>query len=133
MSAFIVSKRHIDALVTTAEAWRIPLAGSHGSAMHRFSFTAKDLGQLLWTENFRSVNYRYTEQQAEEIYPGPNAYSTKVLTPVQALKAIACYEYQSCEHPAWPTSVAHQFVEQFTSEAIHRLPGYDAADWEIRS
>lgn len=122
MSAFVVSKQHIDALVTTAAAWR----------MHRCA-TDQALGQLLWTENFASVNYRYTDQQPAETYTGPSAYSAKSLTPVQALKAIACYVYQSCEHPTWEQSEAYTFTEQFKSEAISRLPGYENADWEIRS
>ena len=47
------------------------------------------------------------------------------------LKALACYEYQACEHAEWPTSEAYQFCEALRRRAIPRAPGYDAAEWEI--
>jgi hypothetical protein len=132
MSAFIVSKQHIDAIVTTALAWRVPTPGNHGTRMHRFSSAAQELGQMLWTENFRSVNFLYRDERPEKQLYQPNFYSAKVLDPVQALKAIACLEYQSCEHPDWEASEAHRFAEAFRCEAISRLPGYEEAAWEIR-
>jgi hypothetical protein len=47
------------------------------------------------------------------------------------LKAISCYEYQSCEHPGWRKSEAHAFCEALRDMAIGCLPGYDDAPWEI--
>jgi hypothetical protein len=39
--------------------------------------------------------------------------------------------YQSCEHPGWEESEARKFCQQLTEGAIARLPGYEAAAWEI--
>lgn len=124
MSAFIVSKRHIDAIVTTANAWDERPADPD------------ELGRMLWIENVCSVDHRYNEHSIDAMadaltYSWP-AFAP-VLSPVEALKAIACYEYQSCEHPGWEASKAHAFVRDFRLEAISRLPGYREAAWEIAS
>ena len=55
------------------------------------------------------------------------------LTTVQALKALDSLEYQSCDHPSWPTSAAAQYLERLRRALICALPGYDEADWEIRA
>ena len=49
---------------------------------------------------------------------------------VEALKALDCYEYQSCEHPEWETSEAFEFCRAMRNLLIGCLPGYDAAQWE---
>jgi hypothetical protein len=49
---------------------------------------------------------------------------------IQALKLIACYEYQSCEHPEWPKSDAKDFCDSLTRALVRVVPGYDAAPWE---
>lgn len=120
MSAFIVDKHHIDHIVTTANRWEM-----------REANTPDELGRTLWTENVKSVAYRYSEptdmtEAAEYRWP----VFGRVLKPVEALKAINCLEYQSCEHPAWQTSEARRFCESFKAEAIGRLDGYSEAPWE---
>jgi hypothetical protein len=130
MSAFIVSKAHIDRIVSTANRWRY-------SDMR---MSPDDLGRMLWLENLKSVAYRYPDDRDGD-RPGPSGLTddqiahyrwtpTPELTPVEALKAIRCYDYQSCEHPGYETSQARRFVQIFTEEAISRLPGYDRATWE---
>lgn len=156
MSAFVVSTVHIDAMLTAG--LRLPTAyvsspllwfwptidaasdpGSWTSdelqrqAMerrHRLTEqTAGQVGAMLLAENRRSVDHRYNEQEWEEPYlftalPGrPD--------PVVVLKAIACYRYQSCEHPGWPSSEAYAFCDALRERAINCLPGYAAAPWEI--
>ena len=56
---------------------------------------------------------------------------TRMPSPVAVLKAISCYEYQSCEHPGWHTSEARQFCSVLRDHMISMLPGYDDAQWEI--
>ena len=53
------------------------------------------------------------------------------ITPVGAIKAAQCYEYQSCEHPEWSTSEAKALTERLINEAISNLPGYESAPWGI--
>lgn len=132
MSAFIVSRAHICYLVT--------------AALHRDFRCIEDydqadaLGQMLWDENVKSVQARYASCSIEQL-PGvaedePLAYgthtnSTRPIEPAQLLKACDCYDYQSCEHPGYDQSQAKELIEELRAMAWHKVPGYDAAQWEI--
>jgi len=109
------------------------------------SDTLNETGRMLLTENVRSVCHRYDEPMDSTDLPGPVGFSlaeatfssfhvamhTPLLEPVAVLKAIACYEYQSCEHPDWEGSESKAFCEALRHAAINALPGYDEADWDI--
>lgn len=165
MSAFIVDRAHIDALVALAVkgprnerevrpdlAWMRPFhwyhrRDDHGQIVHEPRTadydTADETGRMLWNENLASVAYRYGDDN--EPLPGPIdfavtdadeyvwPFSAPQLTAVQGLKALACYEYQSCEHPGWHDSAARQFCETLRHRLITALPGYEDAAWEIES
>jgi len=137
MSAFLVGKAHIDALVEAAlrhqrirlswfdrdlaDAWTesgCDLARYHAllnAHRHEATFDQADrIGRMLWLENLRSVQARYPSDidgdlpgqetralaMAEYRYTPPQFRSrrTPPLSAVEVLKAIRCYEYQSCEH-----------------------------------
>ena len=92
--------------------------------------SAGRVGAMLLAENRRSVNHRYDEEEWEEPYGFRRLAGYP--DPIVVLKAISCYRYQSCEHPAWPDSEAFRFCEALESVAIARLPGYDEAPgWEV--
>lgn len=159
MSAFVVSKIHIDALVTaglafdrygplrwmtrdlTEEEQRTgyaegePWGPESVSIWRRLSReltrdTAEQVGAMLWAENVRSVNHRYAEEEWEEVYTFERLPGT--VNPIVVLKAISCYEYQSCEHPEWERSEARRFCDSLRKHMINHLPGMDdAAGWEI--
>mgnify|MGYP001565145511 CR=1 FL=1 len=101
--------------------------------------TADRVGAMLAAENRRSVDHRYNEDELEEFYtftryPGSGergSASRPTLDPIQVLKAISCYEYQSCEHPEWEQSEAHDFCRVLRHTVVAALPGYDEAAWEI--
>mgnify|MGYP001237777529 FL=1 len=161
MSAFIVDRCHIDALLTaglthtpsypgdamTPVSWfDAPLTeydGSEWYATHHKSLTretADETGRMLWWECMRSVAYRYPDDAIGAL-PGPvgltldeiYGYTFTCLPgdpdPVVVLSLIACYEYQTCEHPDWHTSEAREFCEALRDRTIRRLPGYDDAPW----
>ena len=157
MSAFVVSKDHIDALVT--EALR-PQYGSdfsyyHDGERHAVRWnTADELGQMLWAENVASVEHRYPDSDGElpgkyvEESPAPGLAVVRLpewvagyryplgsvlksRPAVEVLKLIDCYEYQSCEHPEWAESEARSFCHDLRSRMIGQLPGYDAAPWGL--
>ena len=103
-------------------------------------FTPDMLGQMLMSENLASIHYRYPDTISQpEGTPGPVAqYWTEPyafaspgyrLTAVEALSALACYEYQSCEHPGWRTSEAFRFCDALRQALIHHLPGMNEAPW----
>jgi hypothetical protein len=140
----MVSTTHIDAMLTAGLAYAIPggplywyWAEPHAvnpAAKQRYALTpqtAGTVGALLLAENRRSVDHRYREEEWEEPYlftrlPGwPD--------PAVVLKAVHCYEYQSCEHPGWETSQAYAFIRRLERAAIYRVPGYEDAPWEIGS
>ena len=118
MSAWIVSKTHIDALVH---------AGIDAECIRPEE--ADEFGRMLWQENLNSIHARYADTAATHSnYPGPidfkgpadvDAYTYEPMEggPGITLKApavvhytAACYDYQSCEHAGWDGSRAHLFV-----------------------
>ncbi len=98
--------------------------------------TADKVGQMLLTENYRSVYSRYQPvagcvnpvHNEEYVFSRVNGK----VDPVQVLKAIDCLEYQSCYHPGWKDSDARRFLENLRGRATNQLPGYQEAQWEVR-
>ena len=159
MSAFVTEKAHIDALLTTALkgpggetgrqwhrwaggtlSWSVKDASqTFGYSIRRLELgNADEIGEMLTNAMVASVTYRYPDDENE--LPGPiNAWymlpyryqQGQRLTIVQAIKAIQCYEYQSCEHPGWRTSEAKEFCSALMSRLIVDLPGYEDAAWDI--
>ena len=156
MSAFMVCDTHIDALITAGLEmvgshtlrWmapaEVPAEGTHQrgepwgpTAIEEYQRRKRELtretagrvGAMLLAENALSVQHRYDSDEPEEPYLCTRF--SRPLTPVQVLKAIDCFEYQSCEHPEWKDSEAHAFCQALRGAMIDRLPGYDEADWEI--
>ena len=139
MSAFVVRKPHVDALVSA-------LVGVCGYP----SEWAGALGHKLWSENFRSVNCLYEEEEPTPVYEPELVHGPFDL--VAVLKAASCMDYQSCEHPEWKQSEAFALLELLRSEifklrpelgeeAVNRygepcerwqtLPEAKAAPWEV--
>lgn len=145
MSAFEVSKTHIDALVSAALfigdggrglTWYWDY-GPDGTPLRSGEINcenAREVGAMLWAENAASVAWLYhgSEKAATplgEIYEPswlPLPYSA-----VAVLKAIDCYEWQSCEHPGWHGSEAEAFCRYLRDRYISKLPGYDEAAWAV--
>jgi len=150
MSAWVVSKTHIDLLITAG--LDLPSRNCQG---HKLSWymgehtgeldhvNADLIGGKLWAENYASVNERYPEAEAEGSLPGPIDFEGSdtltytftrirgVIDPVVVIKAIKCYRYQSCEHDGWEKSEAKVIVDSLMEECISLLPGYDTAPWEF--
>lgn len=124
MSAYVVTKKHIDYLVGAALKYGeiIDEGGPNGP---------QNYGAILWAENHRSVNHRYgddTETPGYTYEPIPDAD----FTPGRVFKAIACLRYQSCETPDWTETKAHAMLFDLMLAIGHKLPGYEEAPWGIR-
>ena len=91
--------------------------------------TADDLYALLWRENVRSVAYRYSEPEAEYEMGRYRSFPYR-MTPEETLAAVACYRYQACETPDWPTTEAALAMDALAESTIRALPGYRKAPWE---
>lgn len=125
MSAYLVSHRHIAAIVKF-------------SGRQKSTHDTLDVANRLAAECVASVHYRYPQADLANL-PGPNDGSIAVrpeftfadlrtapmLTPIECLKACACLEYQSCEHPGWDASEACRDLDMIRREAVRRLPGFD--------
>lgn len=113
MSAWIVSSGHIDVLVNALAQYGVvtPDLGASG-------FRA--LGQKLWSENHTSVNYRYGEENRSPEYVLRTTEAN--LDPIVVLKAVSCFDYQTCEHPGWPDSEVHGLTAALHDVILERHP-----------
>lgn len=158
MSAYVVGKEHIDAMVRLGIEGPSGYHGGPGGAWGGYyyvddatapmgarsvhvSFERDRVGQMLASENIESVWHRYPDDKTIDSLPGPIDKASLMeyryepgrrLSAVEGLVALSGYEYQACEHPGWRASEAHAFVEWLRGALIHCLPGYDEADtWEV--
>jgi hypothetical protein len=152
MSAFMVSKEHIDAIMAvighgpsdkapTYLEWKDRMEWANILPKFDTAQAINDLGDLLIRENLSSIHARYPDTiDNPDRTPGPIAqywftpYQFKapprVPTVVEAFKLLDCYEYQSCEHEEWPNSRACEVCRKLRAALIPALSGYDAAPWE---
>lgn len=121
MSAWIVEKGHIDVLANAAVQYGL-IEGTEAAV--------RECGAMLWEENRRSVDYRYREENERTPYV-PNVTEAP-LDPRGVYYAVRCYDYQSCEHPAWETSEAHALCERIeaaTGVTEAGAPAYGEFPW----
>ena len=116
MSAFIVSEKHINTLVTWASKNGIVCKGCPVKG-HEQGFAT-----MLYRQNVRSVNYRYNEDTP---FYGIRYEPTKVEAikeNLQIVKACNCYDYQACETDNYDKTLAALLVEKIRHFAA-RLDG----------
>lgn len=147
MSAWVVSKAHINAMVRYGLGARRRSCGEltwyyNGKHKELTTKTASEIGQLLINENVASVTGRYPNSSYTDL-PGPcdaywvlpykyheNPYA-KYPSAVEAIKLAKCYMYQSCEHPqtfkqevvsGWGEkwSISHQGILVWLTERIEK-------------
>ena len=128
MSAFIVSNKHINTLVTFAG--RRNIVAYHGNPTKSIATAGNEqaAAELLLAENTRSVNCRYKLDKAAtpihfEFVDGVDA--------VGILKACNCLDYQSCETEDWESTAAFALLQAIRTKAVTELPGYARASWTI--
>lgn len=118
MSAWIVNKPHIDALVQALIEYRL-IGPSH----------ATEIGRDLWAENHKSVNYRYgeAEKAPEYKFEGVEAH----VDPAVIARNIRCYWYQTCEHPDSPAYADNTLLAQLAAKLGEPDKGRDDIPWGI--
>ena len=134
MSAFVLPAEHLNVLLWGAlRAGHGRICWHYGNPTRMGELTAENttaVGQMLLEANVASVNYLYNAAGAAE----PYHYRTPVHTDwnaVELLKALACYEYQSCESPDWEASSAQRLCRVIERELIVSLRGWTEAPWSI--
>lgn len=138
MSAFMVSKLHVDLIV------KLALDGPRDAATRwykpSYAADADKLGDILIQANLDSICARYPDiidnpdacpGPTDQYWHEPYVYADPGYQPtiVEGLKAIACLAYQSCEFDGWEACEAHRFCQALESELIDKLPGFNAAPW----
>jgi len=140
VSAYMVDRNVIRFILATARHYGVYWQGV--SFDHMSDDHIATIGQMLWDENLKSIEYRYPDCVGhpenlpgviDETYLfGPNdvaSFAFGGIDPVQVLKTCDCLEYQSCEHPEWEQSDACKFLTMVRHRAVSALPGYDDAKW----
>ena len=132
MSAFIVEHEHIDALLTFVQENEVRLYAFNRPELTNANMTL--VGRELLSENVRSVCHRYPDAT-----PDAETYTFQrfaiPLTPIEALKASHCLDYQSCEHDEWQESLAYATLQDINracwTKILHGNAEYDRAPWGI--
>jgi hypothetical protein len=127
MSAWIVSKKHIDLMVAAITR------GTRDGVVKPRRKNADRLGQMLVDECVRSVSYRYPRDDArkgelpgpsDRYYLRPYTFEDPMYLPTAAetAKAVDCYRYQSCEHPGWEESAACRLTGRIGEQIVAKVP-----------
>lgn len=126
VSAFILPKTHIDAMLTAAAKLN-PHEFGHITWVRTFTAddktevvfdvdSADEVGSMLIEQNVRSVNYL----RKSNIVPAPYAFDMLPGLPDtdEILGAISCYTYQSGETPDWVSTEAYRFIQSLTDALV---------------
>ena len=127
MSAFIVSNKHIEALVTSGGPR--PLQYHFNGEWHPISYNEQKAGQILLNENIRSVETRYNSTEIPTTFILTEL--TNNYTAIEIVKLCDSLDYQSCETDDWLTTEAYAILQAIRENAIRALPGYVEAPWVI--
>ena len=131
MSAFIVNKAHINAMLQGAISvaqyspnftWYVG-----NDKRELTAFNTDEIGQMLSDENIKSVGYRYEDSEltnlpgridVEYLIPFQHHPMGKIPTAVELIKITHCYMYQSCEHEGWEGSNAKAFCKALIRKGV---------------
>jgi hypothetical protein len=148
MSAYIVDKATIDAIVTFAyeggQSITVRKLVGPGWASLR-DIDKSTVGRALWRENIKSVDYRYDENNDDpDLDYTFKAVRSRVhreerggtgvlvkISPADIVRIIQCLEYQSCEHPDWEASWAKDTLQRIKDAAVDKLIP-DSAPWGLK-
>ncbi len=128
MSAWVVSHVHINVLVAARHFVR----QAQPAAKLCEDLIDTDLGRMLWRENMISVAHCYPDKEETQIDEAALAnyqYEPMAATPVEVIKAVHCYQYQTCEHDGWAASDAKKYTDELVDDLTRLLPGYTVAPW----
>lgn len=121
MSAWILTQEHIQFLVR----------GLLDVDLIKIS-DASFVGRILAEENYRSVNFRYNEDAEapdfEYLDPLPDVPRGALPAP-WIIKAVGCYDYQTCEHGDYATSLARLHVMALRGLVREQADDGGAADY----
>lgn len=113
MSAYVVSHRHINVLVTWAAKHKVP--GFKGK-------NRRVVAQRLLDANVASVNFRYHETGGyDPIKFKPDNYGDEH-PPVHIIALADCFDYQACEVNNYEQTWASRAMGRIRGTAVQLLP-----------
>ena len=118
MSSILLPHAHINALISWATTHQIvvPLDGEKLLDLCCGPADSQKAAQMLADQNQNdTIRYCYSLRAAS-------------LPPIAIIKLCDCYDYQTAA-PGYFKTHAHRIINYIRSEAIHLLPGYEAAPW----
>lgn len=144
MSAFVVDKRHISAILDGANLAGLRYRSNfswyyQGERHYLRPENINETGQMLLDENIKSVSYRYEDSSltnlpgrvdAEYVIPYRHTQQ-KQFSIIQYIKFVNCLDYQSCEHPDYKDSEAKCFMDALRESLVMCVPGYEESKWEL--
>jgi len=123
MSAFVVSREHVAALV------------KYLAEVETREITQTDAlkADVLLAANVLSVAHRYPHDipEMEEPFTAAEIRKARTLPALHAISLAQSLQYQSCERDDYENSVAERWTRTLIDRAASRLPGWDAAPWTI--
>lgn len=137
MSAYIVDHNHVWYMIVAGSYYRTFIDSKRRPLSNFTDEEKRDFGQYLLDINIRSVRARCGNslwyalpgpKDEAEVLP-PRTVDWAVIKPVELIKSVNCYEYQSCEDDHWPDSEAYRFCQRLKGAAEHNLQGYEEAEW----
>jgi len=129
MSAFICTRMHVASIVN----WYARSRSNWDQDRHADDYRER-CADLLMAQNVRSVAHRYpddVEDRFEAPFTLADFRNLPGLNPIEVVKACHCLAYQSCETDDWNETPAKALLDRIESCAVHSLPGYDEARWEL--
>ncbi len=127
MSAFILGNEHISTIVNYAMVHKLRFYKTSEDPASLMS--TEEIGQYLVDENRRSVNKRYRANAVPSVFTFIQPVG---LAPaIQILKAISCYDYQSCENEDYTLSRAWRICNIISKTALKNIQGYNEAKWSL--
>ena len=137
MSAYEVSLDHIGYLVNLGHQLQIrgvTIGDAYQTLYLDDEHDRAYVANELIAQNRTSVAYRYREQPVPVIgnptFRGAWTSMTNLAEFAQALQWVACYSYQSCEDPGWPTTFAWAYTERLRNELIAKVIACFATTWD---
>ena len=122
MSAYIMSDESINNIVNYfANAAReqdqayVPMNGTYNYITHK---TAEEVANILYTQNVRSVDSRYNEENQYSFTFKP---SYKKISDKELVNELSSLEYQSCETDDYYTTEAYQIICRMREQLLQDM------------
>lgn len=141
MSAYMVEDEHIHLMVTyilrtlrygSTTFYCPPFSSIEvGTVEHMNLMNLQSIWDCLWQANKDSVESVYGDRMPVEDVPAPFQCLDTIPEPLQMIKHVHCYIYQSCELDEFYRHKAKAICDGIIDAAVSRMPGYDECAWGL--